>query len=92
MLDEFDRVESADFRLGIAEFLKNLSDRSIRVQLLIAGVAANLTELLEHIPSIQRSIFALQIPRMTEAEVRQLIKIGEDTSNTGFRERRRDGS
>ena len=86
VLDEFDRVESADFRLGIAEFLKNLSDRSIRVQLLIAGVAANLTELLEHIPSIQRSIFALQIPRMTEAEVRQLIKIGEDTSNLVFEE------
>jgi Cdc6-like AAA superfamily ATPase len=86
VLDEFDRVESADFRLSIAEFLKNLSDRSVRVQLLIAGVAANLTELLEHIPSIQRSIFALQVPRMTEAEVRQLVKIGEERSDLVFEE------
>ena len=86
VLDEFDRVESAEFRLNIAEFLKNLSDRSIRVQLLIAGVAANLTELLAHIPSIQRSIFALEVPRMTEAEVRQLVKNGEELSGLRFNE------
>ena len=86
VLDEFDRVESAEFRLHIAEFLKNLSDRSVRVQLLIAGVAANLTELLAHIPSIQRSIFALEVPRMTEAEVRQLVKNGEEICGVQFNE------
>jgi hypothetical protein len=86
VLDEFDRVESAAFRLNIAEFLKNLSDRSARVQLLIAGVAANLTELLEHVPSIQRNILPLQIPRMSEAEVRQLVKIGEENSELQFEE------
>ncbi len=86
VLDEFDRVESADFRQGIAEVVKNLSDRSARVQLLIAGVAANLTELLEHVPSVQRSIFAFQVPRMTEAEVRLLVKIGEDKSDLQFEE------
>jgi len=86
VLDEFDRVESPDFRLHIAEFLKNLSDRSVRVQLLVAGVAANLTELLAHIPSIQRSIFALEVPRMTEVEVRQLVKNGEEISGVQFNE------
>jgi Cdc6-like AAA superfamily ATPase len=86
VLDEFDRVESAEFRLQIAEFLKNLSDRSVRVQLLVAGVAANLTELLAHIPSIQRSIFALEVPRMTEAEVRQLVKNGEEICGVQFNE------
>lgn len=86
VLDEFDRVESPEFRLNIAEFLKNLSDRSIRVQLLIAGVAENLTELLAHIPSIQRSIFALEVPRMSEVEVRQLVKNGEELSGVRFNE------
>jgi Cdc6-like AAA superfamily ATPase len=86
VLDEFDRVESAGFRLSIAEFLKNLSDRSVRVQLLIAGVAANLTELVEHIPSIQRSIFAMRVPRMSEAEVRELVKVGEENSHLIFEE------
>lgn len=89
VLDEFDRVESAEFRQSIAEVVKNLSDRSARVQLLIAGVAANLTELLEHVPSVQRSIFAFQVPRMTEAEVRQLVKIGEDKSDLQFEEEAR---
>jgi Cdc6-like AAA superfamily ATPase len=86
VLDEFDRVESSEFRLNMAEFLKNLSDRSARVQLVIAGVAANLTELVEHIPSVQRSIFALEVPRMTEAEVRELVRRGEESSGLEFAE------
>jgi hypothetical protein len=86
VLDEFDRVDSAEFRQNIAEVIKNLSDRSARVQLLIAGVAGNLTELLEYVPSIQRSVYAFQVPRMTEAEVRQLVKLGEDKSDLQFEE------
>ena len=47
VLDEFDVCESPDFRRNIAELIKNLSDRSIRTQLVIAGVAADLTELVQ---------------------------------------------
>lgn len=86
VLDEFDRCESAEFRQNIAELLKNLSDRSVRVQLVIAGVADNLTELVEHIPSIERNIFALQVPRMTSAEVRRLVTNGEAHSGLHFAE------
>ena len=56
VLDEFDRSSSEEFRQNVAELIKNLSDRLVRVQLVIAGVAGNLTELLEHIPSIQRNV------------------------------------
>ena len=52
VLDEFDRSGAKEFRQNVAELIKNLSDRLVRVQVVIAGVAANLTELLEHIPSI----------------------------------------
>ena len=86
VLDEFDRCESADFRRSIAELIKNLSDRSVRMQLVIAGVAANLTELVEHIPSIRRNVFALQLPKMTAAEVRQLVKNGETSTGVTFEE------
>ena len=58
ILDEFDRCESGAFRRDVAELIKNLSDRLGRVQLVLAGVAADLTELVEHIPSIRRNIFA----------------------------------
>ena len=84
ILDEFDRCESAEFRRNIAELLKNLSDRSVRVQLVIAGVASNVTELVEYIPSIQRSVAALPVPDMSATEIRQLVVNGEDASGVNF--------
>ncbi|MDB5454166.1 MAG: hypothetical protein JWO33_2744, partial [Caulobacteraceae bacterium] len=86
ILDEFDRVESRALRRSVAEFLKNLSDRSVRVQLIIAGVAANLTELVEHVPSIQRNVFALEAAPLSEAETRLLVKTGETSSGVIFEE------
>ena len=86
ILDEFDRSESVDFRRSIAELMKSLSDRQVRVQLVIAGVAANLTELIRHIPTIQRNVFALQVPKMTGPEVRHLVKNGEDASGVAFQD------
>lgn len=84
ILDEFDRAESGAFRRDVAELIKNLSDRLGRVQLVLAGVAADLTELVEHIPSIRRNIFALRVPKMTEAEVLQIVANGERESDIAF--------
>ena len=86
ILDEFDRAESEDFRRSIAELLKTLSDQAVRVQMLIAGVAANLTELIANVPSIQRNVFALRVPKMTAAEVRSIVKNGETVSDLHFEE------
>ena len=86
VLDEFDRAQSPDFRRAIAELVKSLSDRSVRVQLVIAGVAANLNELVSNVPSIQRSISALQVPKMTAGEIRELIKNGEPVTGITFDE------
>jgi hypothetical protein len=86
VLDEFDRSEAPLFRRDVAELIKNLSDRLVRVQLVIAGVAANLVELIEHTPSIQRNIYALQVPWMTVSEVRMLIKNGEELGGVRFDE------
>jgi hypothetical protein len=86
VLDEFDRCVSQEFRQNVAELIKNLSDRLVRVQLVIAGVAVNLTELLEHIPSIQRNIFAVQVPWMPSAEIATLIKNGAERCDLSFDE------
>jgi Cdc6-like AAA superfamily ATPase len=86
MLDEFDRCNSSEFKRNIAELLKNLSDRAVRVQLVVAGVASNVTELVEHIPSIQRNILAMMVPRMTDGEVRIFITNGEAFSGIKFSE------
>jgi Cdc6-like AAA superfamily ATPase len=84
VLDEFDRATNPRFRNGIAELIKNLSDRAIRVQLLIAGVADNLTDLIAHVPSIRRNIVGIPVPNMTDDEVGELIAIGEQTGGVSF--------
>jgi Cdc6-like AAA superfamily ATPase len=84
ILDEFDRCQSGEFRREIAELIKILSDRSVRVELIIAGVAADLAELVEHIPSIRRNIQTFRIPLMTEDEIRNLVETGTRTSGLMF--------
>ena len=84
ILDEYDRASSEDFRRSIAELLKSLSDQAVRVQVLIAGVAANLTELVANVPSIQRNVFAMRIPKMTPEEIRDIVKNGEAVSDLHF--------
>jgi Cdc6-like AAA superfamily ATPase len=86
ILDEYDRANSEDFRRSIAELLKSLSDQAVRVQVLIAGVAANLTELVANVPSIQRNVFAMRIPKMTPDEIHAIIKNGEAVSDLHFEE------
>jgi hypothetical protein len=90
ILDEFDRAESGEFRRDLAEALKSLSDRSVRVQVVIGGVAADLGELVEHIPSIRRNILAIRVPLMTEEEIQTLIATGERASGLVFDAMARD--
>lgn len=84
MLDEFDRAESPRFRASIAELIKNLSDRSIRVQIMIAGVASNLTDLIAHIPSIRRNIIGIAVPNMDEDEIREMVTIANKNGGPAF--------
>lgn len=88
VLDEFDRAHGPEFRRSIAELIKNLSDRNSRVQLVIAGVAQNLGEIIEHIPSIRRNIVGIQLPNMTDGEIGELITNGELESGIDFSQAR----
>lgn len=90
ILDEFDRAESMAFRRDVSELMKFLSDRAMRVQLVIAGVAADLAELLEHTPSIRRNLLALRVPLMNDAEVQALVANGERISGLTFDRGARD--
>lgn len=86
ILDEYDRIQDPDFRQNIAELIKNLSDRAARVQIVLAGVASNLQELIGYIPSVRRNVIGLPMPRLSAAEVRSLIKIGENAAGVSFDE------
>lgn len=84
ILDEFDRAASPAFRRSIAELIKNLSDRCARVQILLAGVAEDYSDLIEHIPSIRRNILPLMLPRMSDVEIEQLLAMGAEQGGVGF--------
>lgn len=77
ILDEFDRADSLEFRQSVAELIKNLSDRGTRVQILIGGVAANLAELIQHIPSIRRNLLGIPVNKMNVDEIEEIIRNGE---------------
>ncbi len=87
ILDEYDRIQDTEFRQNVAELIKNLSDRAARVQLVIAGVASNLQELIGYIPSIRRNVVGLPIPKLTAEEVRSLITIGEQAGGLKYEDR-----
>jgi hypothetical protein len=84
MLDEFDRSPPGEFRRNIAQLIKNLSDRSVKVQLVIAGVAGNLADLVEYLPSIRRNILGFRVPELKRNEVQQMVSIGEEISGLIF--------
>lgn len=80
ILDEFDRTENPDFRREVAELIKNLSDRSSKVQILIGGVAENLSELVRQIPSIRRNLLGIPVGRMSDAELIEILTNGQAIS------------
>lgn len=84
LLDEFDRVESEDFRRSIAEFIKNLSDNAAPAQIVIAGVASDLPELVAQIPSIRRNVLGVLVPNMDDAEVAGMLEIAERRTGLTF--------
>jgi hypothetical protein len=84
ILDEYDRLESEQFRQYTAELIKNLSDCAAPVQLIVAGVSSNLHELIGYIPSIRRNVIGLPVPRLLAEEVQALIKIGERAAGISF--------
>jgi hypothetical protein len=84
IFDEFDRTGSVEFRRNLSEFLKNLSDRSSRVQLLIAAVAENLDELIEPGVMTHRNVVAQEVPPMSPPEIAALIETGQEASGLTF--------
>jgi len=84
ILDEFDRVADNRFQRDVAELMKNLSDSSARVQIVVAGVAENLQELIVYAPSIRRNVIGLPVGRMSDAEVAEIMTIGEDYAGVRF--------
>lgn len=64
VIDEVDRLTSADTRLQLAELLKLLGDRGVRLTLLFTGVGNDLDEILGHHPSSFRQLAQIHLERL----------------------------
>ncbi|WP_375291698.1 AAA family ATPase [Qipengyuania sp.] len=90
LLDEFDRVETDEFRRSIAELIKTLSDSAAPAQVVIAGVAPDLSELIAQIPSIRRNVLGVLVPNMSDEEVNEMLDIAGRRTGLTFQDDARE--
>src|SRR5262249_2826371 len=76
-IDEFDRL-SAGTRKPFADTLKTLSDHAVPATVILVGVAESVNSLIEEHQSVERALVQVRMPRMSNAEVVQIVKTGLD--------------
>ncbi len=76
ILDEFDRVEDGTTRALMADTVKLLSDHNMTATLVFVGVAKTVDELIAEHESIERNLVQVPMPRMSDAEIDQILKAG----------------
>lgn len=73
ILDEFDRVTDERTKMLMSDLLKSLSDNDDRTTVVIVGVAKNIAGLFSDHASLPRAMQQLPMPRMDNAELRQIV-------------------
>lgn len=72
VFDEFDRLEN-DHRNLFSDTIKDLSDNSVSVTLVLVGVASDIAGLIAEHASIDRCLRHVPMPRMSGAELSDII-------------------
>jgi Cdc6-like AAA superfamily ATPase len=84
VVDEYDRIASAETKNKLAELIKNMSDASVPATILIIGVAEDVDDLLGKHPSLQRALVTIPLPLMAARELEGIIAAGEAKSGLAF--------
>jgi Cdc6-like AAA superfamily ATPase len=77
IVDEFDRLARAP-RLAFADTIKTLSDHAVPATIVVVGVADSVEQLIAEHQSVERALVQIQMPRMLESEIHQIISTGVD--------------
>jgi hypothetical protein len=75
-VDEFDRLGSEQARALFADTIKALSDDMIGATIVLIGVADDLAQLVKEHQSIERALVQIHMPRMTAAELAEVVTRG----------------
>jgi Cdc6-like AAA superfamily ATPase len=77
IVDEFDRLARGP-RLAFADTIKTLSDHAVPATVVLVGVADSVDQLIAEHQSVERALVQIQMPRMLEGEIHQIILTGVD--------------
>ncbi len=84
VIDELDRLEDDLALTLLADTVKALSDHVVSSTLVLVGVAQSITDLIGEHESIARSLVKVAIPRMTQAELQDILKNGGEMAGITF--------
>jgi hypothetical protein len=84
VVDEFDRITDQQTRTRLADTIKLLSDRGVRIHFMIVGVSATLEQIMGEHPSIQRNITAIHLPLLTDDEIELMLVRGGQQADLLF--------
>jgi energy-coupling factor transporter ATP-binding protein EcfA2 len=76
IFDEFDRISNSLAKSQMADLIKNLSDNNRNVTIVVVGVGTSISELIGEHPSIQRNLVQIELPSMTDDEIKEIITRG----------------
>jgi Cdc6-like AAA superfamily ATPase len=76
IIDEIDRIKDKTTTTLLADTIKSLSDHSADVTLVLVGVAESVDTLIAEHESVQRALIQVQMPRMSHAELDQIVENG----------------
>lgn len=88
VFDEFDRVASAEVRGLTADVLKALSDDAVAstATVVLVGVAESVDGLISQHGSVERALSQIHMPRMSSAELEQLVGGGFEKAGCAIRD------
>jgi hypothetical protein len=73
VIDELDKITSQKVKEEIAETIKLVSDEGANVTFFVVGIADNVADLIEGHESIDRAIAQVEMPRMSDKEIIDVI-------------------
>lgn len=73
VIDEFDRLRPGE-RALFADLIKDLSDNSVPVTIMLVGVAKDVVDLIEEHESIERCLMQIPMPPMEREELKDILE------------------
>ena len=86
IVDEFDTITDTKEKEKFSQLIKIISDRGAKLSLLIVGIAVSASDLLEGHMSVARSLTEVRLDRMSNEELQDIIRKGEDRTGLQFEE------